>query len=879
MAEHQEEVPAQKSSPDLQQSINDLADSDGSVQFKDNRQSIISQLQTNANTSSQVNKTAQLQSMANQFTSQQFQPIQKKKNNTGLPDNLKSGIENLSGHSMDDVMVHYNSDKPAQLNAHAYAQGSDIHLGSGQEKHLPHEAWHVVQQKQGRVKPTMQMKGKVNVNDDAGLEKEADLMGAKSAGQLKAFDNYDSTLDNSGNTLKSLSIYSYGEPVQRTIYNMGDDSKLAEKDGASMGKKLDQEVVKIPIPQMSSEGSVLAKATNPFVVMLHGGTLNNMGVIEFKNLLLAKGYPRAKGLDLVLITCSADQILGSRAQMLANELQSKVRAAKGRVVVQSDGTPWVYTNKKSDPNKVIHKDDIFDLMGTMFEDFTSGWHVYTPEPEATLKTVKNDAKRNMIEADGLKSVMDKLLAAKNKAPDPDEIDSLNTRVLKFIDELAVKHGQLITLKGKATNKEMLKWRAIVDNDANYQDWIGAEVDELKNEWDQHNGRNLNFYYPEDDVEIGEEELNAWGDFNLDFSLDDSDTGEVVEASNDDTIQNKLIQPQTAEVHKPKEERVMQRVVKTPQSKLPDGRVVLDLAKNLNDWSKASANKDVVVNILFGDCGSEKWAITQLLMDNKVRIPYEVLTMENLKKKFEIKITLSEAEFKGGKDQIPQLIATLTHEWELHGIQHLLNIEKLKKGEVPDLYIGHGNFFDEGNQPMDNAMDRQIKKADEKDKKGIMSGYMGDAKAHVNIVSEGWSEEDNEKATFFYDALIALKASWKLLNKIEPEDDQKKYESLLLPLINALSDEYFDTKNEDISAAYIAYNLEPSPSEFYSLLIAAYATSIPKGKNEIYEVSRKSLKDNIHKALLTAQGFIDAVKLDEIDEENPREEAMVELGYK
>ena len=81
--------------------------------------------------------------------------LQRKVNKTGLPNNLKSGIENLSGHSMDDVKVHYNSDKPTQLNAHAYAQGTDIHIASGQEKHLPHEAWHVVQQKQGRVKPTL----------------------------------------------------------------------------------------------------------------------------------------------------------------------------------------------------------------------------------------------------------------------------------------------------------------------------------------------------------------------------------------------------------------------------------------------------------------------------------------------------------------------------------------------------------------------------------------------------------------------------------------------------------------------------------------------------------------------------------------------------
>ena len=99
--------------------------------------------------------------------------------NGGLPQQLKSGVEQLSGQSMSDVKVHANSEKPAQLNAHAYAQGSDIHIGPGQEKHLPHEAWHVAQQKQGRVQPTKQLKGKVPVNDDKGLEQEADVMGAK----------------------------------------------------------------------------------------------------------------------------------------------------------------------------------------------------------------------------------------------------------------------------------------------------------------------------------------------------------------------------------------------------------------------------------------------------------------------------------------------------------------------------------------------------------------------------------------------------------------------------------------------------------------------------------------------------------------------------
>lgn len=97
---------------------------------------------------------------------------------TALPETLKTGLESLSGLAMDDVRVHHNSAKPAQFQALAYAQGSEIHLASGAERHLPHEAWHVVQQKQGRVPPTIQAKG-VPVNDDPALEREADVMGEK----------------------------------------------------------------------------------------------------------------------------------------------------------------------------------------------------------------------------------------------------------------------------------------------------------------------------------------------------------------------------------------------------------------------------------------------------------------------------------------------------------------------------------------------------------------------------------------------------------------------------------------------------------------------------------------------------------------------------
>ena len=50
------------------------------------------------------------------------------------------------------------------------------------EKHLAHEAWHVVQQRQGRVDPTKKlMTGPGVTNDDPGLETEAETMAERFA--------------------------------------------------------------------------------------------------------------------------------------------------------------------------------------------------------------------------------------------------------------------------------------------------------------------------------------------------------------------------------------------------------------------------------------------------------------------------------------------------------------------------------------------------------------------------------------------------------------------------------------------------------------------------------------------------------------------------
>lgn len=95
-----------------------------------------------------------------------------KPNNTGIPTPMKNRFEALSGFSFDDVKVHYNSGKPSQLRALAYTKGNQVFVAPGQEKHLGHELGHVVQQKQGIVKPTKKING-LNLNDDVSLEYSA----------------------------------------------------------------------------------------------------------------------------------------------------------------------------------------------------------------------------------------------------------------------------------------------------------------------------------------------------------------------------------------------------------------------------------------------------------------------------------------------------------------------------------------------------------------------------------------------------------------------------------------------------------------------------------------------------------------------------------
>jgi hypothetical protein len=104
-----------------------------------------------------------------------------------LPEDVQAKMEGAFGTDFSAVRIHEGRHAEA-VGALAYTQGTDIHFAPGQyqpqsqrgQELLGHELTHVVQQSQGRVQATTQAKG-VDINDDASLEREADIMGKQAA--------------------------------------------------------------------------------------------------------------------------------------------------------------------------------------------------------------------------------------------------------------------------------------------------------------------------------------------------------------------------------------------------------------------------------------------------------------------------------------------------------------------------------------------------------------------------------------------------------------------------------------------------------------------------------------------------------------------------
>ncbi len=104
-----------------------------------------------------------------------------------LPAPLRAQMEDAFDFSFASVRMHEGGEARS-MGALAYTQGTDVHFAPGQydpasargQELIGHELAHVVQQSEGRVAATTQLKG-VGLNDDSALEQEADDWGARAA--------------------------------------------------------------------------------------------------------------------------------------------------------------------------------------------------------------------------------------------------------------------------------------------------------------------------------------------------------------------------------------------------------------------------------------------------------------------------------------------------------------------------------------------------------------------------------------------------------------------------------------------------------------------------------------------------------------------------
>lgn len=107
--------------------------------------------------------------------------------NKALPEELQQNLESSFQQDFSSVAIQKDSQQAKDMKALAFTQGEAIHFAPGQfntatdagKSLIGHEFTHIVQQRSGAVKPTGIMRKGIMVNEEKGLEQEADVMGKR----------------------------------------------------------------------------------------------------------------------------------------------------------------------------------------------------------------------------------------------------------------------------------------------------------------------------------------------------------------------------------------------------------------------------------------------------------------------------------------------------------------------------------------------------------------------------------------------------------------------------------------------------------------------------------------------------------------------------
>ena len=256
---------------------------------------------------------------ANNYSATPRQLKQNNSNGNGLPPAVQQKMESSFNTGFSDIKIHQNSQSAKDIGAQAYTQGNDVHFAQGKydpqsqsgQELIGHELTHVVQQRAGNVKANTQAKG-VPVNNEAHLEREADVMGAKAArGKATQMKVANGTSSKAPIQKKDVTVDSFREALDlswfskegKTLKNIQQRIKDYEKKKTAYFK----DAKKASKTLVSS-----AIKTNDIIVNLSKGSIENV-----------KEYVKDK-------MCQIDQKSESKLQNSHNQNRVLVHCAMGR---------------------------------------------------------------------------------------------------------------------------------------------------------------------------------------------------------------------------------------------------------------------------------------------------------------------------------------------------------------------------------------------------------------------------------------------------------------------------------------------------------------------------------------------------------------------
>lgn len=188
----------------------------------------------------------------------------KSASSSAMPGETLSQMSSTFGTDFSDVNIHQGSQSAVDAGALAYTQGNDIHFAPGQydpasqsgQELLGHELTHVVQQREGRVQANNEVNG-MPLNDDKGLEKEADDMGTAVAQKKTATTQntsmYVSNQPSTFGTMQRWKLPWESDPPAKDGKDSKDDKKLKKvtKGGKSIAPNFDANIsTPEPLPAM-----------------------------------------------------------------------------------------------------------------------------------------------------------------------------------------------------------------------------------------------------------------------------------------------------------------------------------------------------------------------------------------------------------------------------------------------------------------------------------------------------------------------------------------------------------------------------------------------------------------------------------------------------